>query len=109
MAEGKLPALREEMFVAVTLALECGEAIRATTSAKTMWKDAQGIDPVTATGESGRPPLTTTGRGGVCSPAGGERPELGAAGVCPATAAAAVWDEQGVGSPCGWSPGARGG
>ena len=25
------------------------------------------------------------------------------------TAAAAVWDEQGVGSPCGWSPGARGG
>ena len=44
MAEGKLPALREEMFVAVTLALECGEAIRATTSAKTMWKDAQGID-----------------------------------------------------------------
>ena len=49
MAEGKLPALREEMFVAVTLALDCGEAIRATTSAKTMWKDAQGIDPVTAT------------------------------------------------------------
>ena len=51
MAEGKLPALREEMFVAVTLALECRKAIRATTSAKTMWKgpkDAQGIDPVTA-------------------------------------------------------------
>jgi len=60
MAEGKLPALREEMFVAVTLALECGEAIRATTSAKTMWKDAQGIDPVTATDQANEKLVTDT-------------------------------------------------
>ena len=52
------------------------------------------------------------GPGEVCSVAVAARDPpatAGDAGGCPATAAAAVWDEQGVGSPCGWSPGARGG